>query len=339
MVTHNTLDAWRSQFNLLFNTISDGVIILDHTGVLLRINPAAAGMLRCTPEEIYAKPPDSVFGDLPDLLDLLLGNDPLTRHVVLPANRIALGIAETQPEGGRLVVLQDITEREELDSRREQLIATIGHDLRNPSAAIFGFAELVTLYGPLNAEQDRFVARIAQTATKLQHVAYSLVDLAWVESGMPLQNLPVDLGQVIEQAIVGLEGEAHVKQITITLEVQPSIVVMGDAMRLQQVVYNLLNNAILYSDSGQPILIKAIAQQGKAQVSVADHGIGMTTDDLDQIFTRMYRAESEAVRNVPGGGVGLTMARVILKRHGGSIKANSTVGEGSTFSFTLPLAT
>src|SRR5579885_945736 len=132
--------SWQSQYNLLFRTTSDGVIIVDHTGLLQRINPAAAGMLRCIPEECVDKPAKVVFKEQPALVDLLEGRGETLRKIVLPGKRIAHGISETHSDGGRLVLLRDITEREELDSRREQLIAAIGHDLRNPISAIHGFA-------------------------------------------------------------------------------------------------------------------------------------------------------------------------------------------------------
>ena len=118
----------------------------------------------------------------------------------------------------------------------------------------------------------------------------------------------------------------------------PLPVVMGDPARLRQVVVNLLLNAIQYSEPEQPIAIHAFEYGNQVRCTVGDRGIGIHENELDQVFDRLYRSPDEAVRKTQGGGIGLTMARVILRRHGGSIAVSSVYGEGSTFIFTLPLA-
>src|SRR4051794_39777183 len=125
MLNHDALGAWESQFNSLFRNSSDGVILTDRTGLLLRINPAAASMLRSPAEECLGKRPSAAFRDMPPLIALLTGDGDTVRRIILPAKRTALGISLVQDDGSRMVVLQDITEREALDSRREQLIGTI----------------------------------------------------------------------------------------------------------------------------------------------------------------------------------------------------------------------
>ncbi len=331
--------SWQSQYNLLFRTTSDGVIALDHTGLLLRINPAAAGMLRCVPEECIGKTPKSVFHDQPALLDLLEGRGENVRKVILPGKRVAHGISEIQPDDTRMVLLRDITEREELDTRRDQLIAAIGHDLRNPISAIHGFAELIPLSGSLTSDQERFVTRIIQTSQKMQYLASTLVDLAWIESGMPMESVPVELDKVITLAVSELDKDAQQKRMSIAISTQhPLPFVMGDPARLKQVVVNLLQNAIQYSEPEQPIAIHAFEYGQQVRCTVGDRGIGIHANELDQVFDRLYRSPDEAVRKTQGGGIGLTMARVILRRHGGSIAVSSVYGEGSTFIFTLPLA-
>jgi signal transduction histidine kinase len=235
-------------------------------------------------------------------------------------------------------MLHDISERQELDSRREQLISTIGHDLRNPVSAVYGFGELVEMYGPLTADQKRFMDRLKQTTQKIQSLVYGLVDLAWVESGMPLENVPVALDKVIQQAVAELDREARQKRMGIAISTQqPMPVVMGDPLRLKQVIRNLLQNAIMYSEPEQPIAIHAYRDGQQVKCSVADRGIGIAETEVDQVFDRTFRSPDEAVRSLPGGGIGLTMARVIIRRHGGTIEVSSVLGRGSTFTFTLPL--
>jgi signal transduction histidine kinase len=339
MINHNALTAWESQFNALFRNNSDGVIIADRTGTLLRINPAAASMLRTVPEEAVGKPSSAIFRKLPPLVSLLTGQGDEVRRIPLPAERIAFGFGVILDDGNRIVMLQDITEQEMLDSRREQLIERIGHDLRNPASAIYGFAELLLTGDPLTAEQEKLLRRISQTAQKLQNLVYTLIDLAWIESGMPFASIPVALDEVIGNAVEQLDARARKKQISIAVSIQqPMPIVMGDPMRLQQVVFNLLENAIVYSDDELPVAIHAFQENEVVRCTVADRGYGIPDSELSKVFGRMYRSERDAIRDTPGGGVGLTIAKVIIERHGGSIEASSTLGRGSTFMFTLPLA-
>jgi signal transduction histidine kinase len=325
----------KSYYDLLFQNVSDGALILSDDGLIIRMNPAAAMMLRCVPEACLYKTPAQAFTDQPALIALCEGA--AGKRVPLPDKRIARGIGESMPEGGRLVLLRDVTEREALDSRREQLVQRIAHDLQNPLAAIEGFVELISLYGSLNPDQQRFVMRIRQTSQKLTSLVRTLVDLTWVEAGMPMGSELVYLDKVIAEAAGELSEDAKQKQMTIAISTQqPMPAVMGDPMRLRQVVYNLMHNAILYSEPEQIVAIHAFGEGQQVRCSVADRGMGIAEHELRSVFDRMYRSQTEQVRNLPGGGIGLTMVREILKRHGGSIYAESKLGEGSTFVFTLP---
>jgi signal transduction histidine kinase len=331
-------ELWQNYCDALFRYTSDGILILDGRGVLVQINPAAASMLRCVPDNCLGKSPGAAFKEHPALITFLAGSSETVRRIPLPDKRIAQGIGVAQADGGRLALLRDVTERDELDSRRDQLIHAIAHDLNNPIAAIDGFADLVGMYGPLSEEQRRFLTRIRQTTQKLNSMIGPLVDLTWIEAGLPMDNLPVHLDRLIHEVVGELAADAEQKRISIAISTQqPMPVVMGDPRRLKQVIYNLVHNAILYSQPEQPIAIHAFEDGREVHCSVADRGIGIAKNELDQIFDRLHRAQDDTVRNLPGGGIGLTMARAILQRHGGTIRAESVHGQGSTLIFTLPL--
>jgi two-component system phosphate regulon sensor histidine kinase PhoR len=333
--SHQAHQIW--EYDLLFRNTSDGALILDQHRILLRINPAAAAMLRCVPGDCLGKQVEVVFKGQPALLTLLVGKGEITGRVPLPDRRVATGIADDQQGGGRLVLLRDVTERDALDSRREQLIRSLAHDLRNPVSAIEGFADLVPMYGPLNADQQRFVARLKQTSRKLIEIAPILVDLTWVKAGMPMDNVPLRLDKVIREAVRGLTSFARDKQMTIAVSTQePMPPIMGDSTRLRQAIYHLVHNAILYSNPEQTVAIHAFCDGHQVQCAVADQGIGIEADELPLIFDRFYRAKDDRVRNLPGGGLGLTLAQAIIARHGGTILAESVYGQGCTFTFSLP---
>ncbi len=326
-------------FEFLFYTTRSGVVITDAEGCVARVNPALAGMLSIPMDKCLGQRPATVFARRRGLVELLTKTGEQTRQIVLPKRRLAIGTAVSLSNGRRMAIVEDITEQEDLDSRRETLVGAIAHDLRNSIAAISGFADLVDKMGELNPKQARFLTRLRETSGKLNDVILPLVDLAWVEAGMPLHHEPCRLGILIHQAVGALSQMARTKSITIAISTQePMPVVMGDPERLEQVVYSLLHNAILYSPPEVTVAVHAYQQGQEVICTVADPGPGIKAEELDLIFSRLYRSKDETVRDLPGCGLGLTLARTVVQRHGGAIWAESEYGRGSTFTFVLPSA-
>ncbi len=325
-------------FSFIFRTTADGIVILDADRTIQRINPAMAAMFRLTPDECVGKKPSQVFKSH-GLVNLLMGHGERHGEIRLPKQRVAVGFGDDLPGGGRIVLVHDVTEQQMLESRREALGKAIAHDLRNPVAAIEGFAELVRMSGQLNDAQQRFLTRITETASKLGNILRPLVDLAWIEAGMPMQHQPCYISRLIREAVSELADMAQEKEITIAISVQePMPPVMGDPDRLRRVIYNLIHNAITYSPSGITVAVHAWEDGQQVYCSVADPGPGIRPDEAPMVFDRMFRSKDENVRKKRGAGLGLTFARTVIQRHGGDIWVESEYGEGSTFTFTLPLA-
>lgn len=324
-------------YEFLFRSTSDGLVITGADDAIREMNPAASAMLGVLVEDVVGKHPRRAFRQYPALVNLFTRDGAQTLDVRLPRRRLAVGIATPLADGGRVVLLQDVTERRELENRRESLIRALTHDLRNPISAISGFGDLVAKFGDLNPQQQKFLDRLRQTASKLHDMTGTLVDLAWIEAGMPLEHKPIELRKVINEAVDQVTTLAHNKKIVIAVSMQnPLPGVMGDMARLEFAVYALLHNATLYSYPEQTIAIHAWGDSNEVYCSVADRGIGIADDELELVFDRMYRSRDEVVRNKPGGGLGLTVAKTIVNRHGGDIWASSNLGEGSTFTFVLP---
>lgn len=324
------------RYDYLFRSTQDGILIASE-GRLQHVNPAAAAMLTVPAEDLVGQTPAQAFPMNPALLNLFSREGEQTLDVRLPRRRLAAGMATTLEDGARIVLLQDVTEKRNLESRRESLVKAMAHDLRNPISAIGGFADLISKFGDLNEDQLKFLTRIRQTTNKLYDVAGSLVELAWIEAGMPLAHEPIRLPEIIARAIDRVRAQARQKQIVIATSVQdPMPVIMGDPDRLSLVIYNLLHNALVYSEPEKMVVVHAWEHEREVYCSVADRGYGIADDELDLVFDRMYRSRDERVRDTPGGGVGLTLARTIITRHGGDIWASSNLGQGSTFTFVLP---
>lgn len=325
-------------FDYIYRTTADGILVARLPGgEITQVNPAAAAMLCVPAEELIGQNVHDAFRLNPALLNLFNRPGEQVLDVRLPRRRLALGIASTLLTDNRLVLLQDVTEKRDLESRRESLVKAMAHDLRNPISAISGFADLVEKFGELNDHQLKFLTRIRQTTTKLYDVVGSLVDLAWIEAGMPLAHTPIQMPKLINDIISELHPLARDHQNIIATSIQnPMPLVMGDPERLRMVVRNLLTNAIIYSEVDELVVVHAWEDDNEVYCSIADRGIGIADDELDLIFDRMYRSRDERVREVSGGGLGLTIARTIVTRHGGDIWASSNLGQGSTFTFVLP---
>jgi len=324
-------------YDFLFRSTSDAVLVADEDGVITAMNPAAASMLGVLLEEVMSRKADEVFSKNPALINLFHRQGDQTLEVRLPKRRLAVGIASTLADRTRVIVLQDVTEKQEMESRREALVTTMSHDLKNPISAMSGFAELVEKFGDLNEQQQKFITRIKQTASKLYDVAAPLVDLAWIEAGMPLAYQPIQMDTLIEKVVNELSDMAKQQQVAIAISIQkPLPTVMGDPSRLQLAIHQLVHNAILYSQPEQAVAVHAWGDVHEVYFSVADRGIGIADDELELVFDRLYRSRDERVRELPGGGLGLTVAKTIISRHGGDIWASSNLGVGSTFTFVLP---
>lgn len=325
-------------YEFVFRSIDDGLLVTSPSSLrITHMNPAAAAMLQVTIEDVLDKKPREQFKKYPNLINLFEREGDQTLDVRLPRRRIAVGIASTIESGERVIVLQDVTEKRDLETRREMLIKSIAHDLRNPIAAIGGFSELVSKFGETNDQQQKFLTRIKQTTSKLHDMSELLVELAWIEAGMPLEHVPIRLSHAINRAILSIETIAQKHKVGVAVSLQnPLPVVMGDPDRLHMVIYHLLHNAIMYSNAEGNIVIHAWGDENEVYCSVADQGIGINDDEVELIFDRMYRSRDPRVREISGGGIGLTLSRTIIRRMGGDLWASSNFDQGSTFTFALP---
>lgn len=324
-------------YEFLLRTTQDGLLIADTHNMLLHLNPAAAAMLGLTVEDSVDKSVNVLFRENLTLVRLFRDDTEMRLDVRLPRERLAHGIAQSLQTGERMVLLQDVTEKRSIEDRRGMLSKAIAHDLRNPIAGIGGFADLIERFGDVNTNQRKYLTRIKQTTAKLHDMVTSLVDLAWIEAGMPLKHLPIRLHELIMKATHELGDLAKKQSIIMAVSVQtPLPIVMGDPDRLYMVIYNLIHNALIYSEQESSIAIHAWGDEHEVYCSVGDRGIGILEHEKDLIFDRMYRSADKRVSQISGGGLGLTVARTIVRRHGGDLWVNSILDEGSTFMFVLP---
>lgn len=223
--------------------------------------------------------------------------------------------------------------------RRAKFFRAAAHDLRNPIAALIGYAALIETGRELDDEQKHFLARLQETTLKLHDAASRLLEVAWLNAEMPLADAALAFDAVVSSAIDAVTPFAQEKSIAIdfTPPAEP-ITLVADAERLHASVYELLRNAVLYSGEGKRVTASVLTENRAALCIITDEGIGIPENERETVFDRLYRSRDPRVQALPGGGMGLTLARKIAQHYGGTIILDSEIDRGSTFTLRLPLA-
>jgi len=242
---------------------------------------------------------------------------------------------------GAVFVFHDITELKRLEEIRKDFVANVSHELRTPISSIKGYAETL-LDGKVDGEDNvkEFLSIIYQNSNRLANLIDDLLDLSKIESGkMKMEFEPLEILPVVNRCINVLEKSAKEKTLSIKLNIPDKFPkVLGDHKRLAQVFLNLLDNAIKYTPEGGSITVSAASKEKITQIDISDTGIGISEKDLPRIFERFYRVDKAHSRELGGTGLGLSIVKHIVQAHDGQVWVQSMLGQGSTFSFTIPIA-
>jgi two-component system, OmpR family, phosphate regulon sensor histidine kinase PhoR len=245
------------------------------------------------------------------------------------------------PHRGALVILHDITGIERLERIRRDFVANVSHELRTPLTAIRGYAE--TLLGGALDDVDnnrRFVEIIQAHAIRLNNIASDLLTLSDLESGRrDAEPGPISVEEAVNTALLTVEPEARIRGVRLVRGDVHDATITGHAIRLEQALVNLLDNAVKFNQAGGEARIDSgMNAEGRVYITVSDTGSGMPSDDLPRIFERFYRVDRARSRAVGGTGLGLSIVKHVVERMDGTIKAESRLGKGSTFTILLPSA-
>lgn len=250
---------------------------------------------------------------------------------------VPLGVKGKRNSAGAIGVFFDITQLEKLEHVRQAFLSNVSHELRTPLTAILAFVETLeagALEEPENSR--RFLSIIRKNATRMQELIDDILELSAIEAGMvAVQAQPTELAPLVNDVITALASLASARGISLRSEVAPATVVFADPRRLEQMLTNLVENAIKFNRENGMVTI-ACENDGRARILVKDTGEGIPAQHLDRLFERFYRVDRGRSKDLGGTGLGLAIVKHLARAHEGEVKVTSEVGQGSVFEIDLP---
>ena len=333
----------RNKLDTLFLHMTDGVVAFDHDGHLIHCNPAARTMLHRTVDSSCSY--EELFGDIYPFQEMLELQRPNFAEEEMQVEDCTLELYlapfSDQASGGVLIVLHDITEQHRNEERRKEFVANVSHELRTPLTNVRSYAEtLLDAGGEIPQETANSFLNIIITETdRMTHIVQDLLTLSRLDAGnAELVLSRFSFGDAISSVVRANALNARHRGHTLNCTIPDSLpVIIGDRSRLEQVMMNIIGNAVKYTPDGGHICITAGAEAKKVWMEVADDGIGIPEKDRERIFDRFYRVDKARSRESGGTGLGLSIAREIVQRHRGTIALAPHEGPGTTIRLVLPI--
>ncbi|MBM3464199.1 MAG: cell wall metabolism sensor histidine kinase WalK [Armatimonadetes bacterium] len=337
-VSTGMLAAEKRKLDVVLSHMADGVIMMEPSGTVVVSNPVADEMLTFPSLDDESHPLHNLRGGMRRCLqtgqeaqnEIALSGGKVARVVYSPVRSARGEIL------GCVIILHDITELQRLSELKTEFVSNVSHELKTPLASVKALAEVLRDGAVHEPEGEKFLRSIGREVDRMTRLVMDLLNLSKIEAGVvKMEVCPFDLAALARDAASNFAARGGGQRPPIQVTAEGSVWALGDPDRVEQVLVNLLDNAVRYSPSDSAIEVRVRAVGGASQVDVQDHGIGIPPAELSRIFERFYRVDKARSRDQGGTGLGLSIARQIMERLHGRIWAESD-GSGSTFSFTLP---
>jgi signal transduction histidine kinase len=318
--------------------IGDAVVLVDDDGIVRSWNPAAESLFEVDAARAIGAHADEV---LPELA-AIAASAPMAG----PAGPVEIGGMErwlsatvSSFEGGRVFAVRDLSAERDLERQRTEFVATASHELRTPVAAAYGAAQTLREHGSKLSDDNRrrLMQVIEQETERLAEITDQMLVASQSDRGqLRLSESECDLVALCRNVVQSARF-SHSDDVTVSLSAPNRIEPFRcDEARLRRVLVNLVENAIKYSPEGGRIEVRVVDDPESIRISVSDEGLGIPDAEQERIFEKFYRLDPQMTRGIGGSGLGLHIARQIIREMGGEIAVRSTPGEGSTFTIELP---
>ncbi len=335
----NALTAERALLASVLDSLTQGVIAVDGARRIRLVNPAARALLELPGAPIGEALIDHVR--VPALLDALAaGGDRTAELTTAAGSRVVARVAPRRGGDGHILVLEDVTAIRRLETIRRDFVANASHELRTPVSVIRANAETL-LAGAKDepAIAERLIEGLGRNALRLSHLVVDLLDLSRIESGqLKLERAPVVVAPAAAEAQAAAEELAARRGVTVAIDVAPALAIRGDASALDQIVVNLVDNAVKYTTTGGHVWVRARQLEGRIRIEVADDGPGVAPSQRERVFERFYRVDPGRSRELGGTGLGLAIVKHLVEAMGGKVGVEANQPAGALFWVDLPAA-
>ena len=335
----SALEAEDALLSAVIESLHESIVAVSPRGDVVRLNESARRLLSLdaavVPFSIDRLPRERTIREA--VRGAMAGHVTEATELSLDEKTL-LVTARPLPDGGAVLALMDLTTRRRLETIRRDFVANVSHELKTPLTIIGGFTETLRDRDLTTADRERFVATIETNARRMQRIVDDLLDLSRYESGGWTPNvISNDLAGVVTDVFTSVQRTADAKGLTLTFAAPPEARhVDADPTALRQVLGNLIENAVRYTTRGGVAVRAEAPPNGGITVVVADTGSGIPTEHLGRIFERFYRVDTGRGRDEGGTGLGLAIVRHLVEAHGGAVRAESTVGRGTTITLHFP---